>query len=683
MKTQQRAYSFLTVKSVSEDRRIIRGTATTPAMDRVGDVIEPLGVKFKNPMPFLWQHRHDQPIGKVKFDKPTKDGITFEAELPVIDEPGTLKDRVDEAWQSIKLGLVPAVSIGFRPIEYSYIENGGVHFTEIEVYELSAVTIPAHQDALISSVKAMDARALNAIKTIDAEARAASGQAEGEDPPGATGKPPVKLTTNPERKAIPKGGLFDSVPKEGMKMKTISEQITAYKGSRDQKQTRIDEILKAVADRGETPDAAESEELNTLEAEVDAIDTHVKRLEGQEQRNIKAAVPARGNSSEDGQASRAAVSVQVKSVNLPKGTAFTRYAMALGRSKGNLMQAAEIAKGWHDSTPEVETVLKAAVAAGTTTDTAWAAPLVEYQNMASEFAELLRPQTIVGKIAGLRRVPFNIKVPRQTSGSSASWVGETAPKPVSALAFDQITLGHTKLAGIVVLSDELVRFSNPSAEAIVRQDLIDTIVQTMDHDFVDPANAGTTDVKPASVTNGVTPVTASGTDADALRADVKALFAKFIAANMSLASAVWIMTEIQALGIAMMTNALGQPEFPSMIVNGVAGGTLFGLPVILSENIPANAGSGSPVTGDGARIILAKASEIMLADDGQVMLDVSREASLQMDSVPTNPPTASTVMVSLWQENLVGIRAERFVNWKKRRAGAVQYIDAANYGDAA
>ncbi|HTN40832.1 MAG TPA: phage major capsid protein, partial [Asticcacaulis sp.] len=505
---------------------------------------------------------------------------------------------------------------------------------------------------------------------------------DGGDPPGDTGKPPVKSTTNPERKAIRKGGLFDSAPKEGMKMKTISEQITAYKGSRDQKQARIDEILKAVADRGETPDAAESEELNTLEAEVDAIDTHVKRLEGQEQRNVKAATPVRGNSTEDGQQSRAAVSVQVKGVNLPKGTAFTRYAMLLAKSRGSLMQAAEMAKQFHDSTPEVETVLKAAVAAGTTTDSAWAKPLVEYQSMASEFAELLRPQTIIGRIPGLRRVPFNIKIPRQTAGSTAQWVGEGAPKPVSALAFDQITLGHTKLAGIVVLTDELIRFSDPAAEGIVRQDLIDTIVQTMDSDFVNPANAGTTDVKPASITNGVTPVLATGVDADHARADVKALMAMFLAANLSLAGAVWIMTEVQALGLAMMVNALGQREFPTIEINGVSGGTWFGLPVVLSENVTNNPGSGSPITGDGARIILAKASEILLADDGEVLLDTSREASLQMESAPTNPPVAATVMTSLWQMNMVGIRAERFINWAKRRTGAVQYIDRAKYGNA-
>jgi HK97 family phage prohead protease len=137
-----RAYSVLVVKSVDEDKRIIRGVATTPSVDRVGDIIDPLGVKFDNPLPLLWQHEHDKPIGSVKFDKPTKAGIEFEAEIAYTDEPGTLKDRLDEAWQSIKMGLVRAVSIGFRALEYAFMDGGGIRYVETEVYELSAVTIP-------------------------------------------------------------------------------------------------------------------------------------------------------------------------------------------------------------------------------------------------------------------------------------------------------------------------------------------------------------------------------------------------------------------------------------------------------------------------------------------------------------------------------------------------------------
>ena len=193
-----RAYSVLSVKSIDEKTRIIRGIATTPSVDRVGDIIDPLGVKFENPLSFLWQHQHDKPIGHVKFDKPTEKGIEFEATIAKSDEPGTLKDRLDEAWQSIKAGLVRAVSIGFRPIEYAFMDNGGIRYSETEVYELSAVTIPANADALITT-----------IKSIDAAARKEAGVPDPEIPanpePAATGKKArvVRLDAPARNRAAP------------------------------------------------------------------------------------------------------------------------------------------------------------------------------------------------------------------------------------------------------------------------------------------------------------------------------------------------------------------------------------------------------------------------------------------------------------------------------------------------
>lgn len=153
---QNRAISMLQIRGVDEGARTFRGWATTPDVDRVGDVINPLGATFEREIPLLHQHKHDAPIGTVRLKKPTKDGIEFEAKIPKINEPPALKERVDVAWSEVVHGLVPAVSIGFKPIEYSFMDTGGIKYEAIEIYELSTVSVPANSSALITAVKSID-----------------------------------------------------------------------------------------------------------------------------------------------------------------------------------------------------------------------------------------------------------------------------------------------------------------------------------------------------------------------------------------------------------------------------------------------------------------------------------------------------------------------------------------------
>ncbi|WP_373753798.1 HK97 family phage prohead protease [Neisseria weixii] len=154
MSKYTKAFSLMTVKSVDEEKRIITGIATTISPDREDDIVEPSGAKFTLPIPFLWQHDHSKPIGEVIAATVTDKGIEVEVQIAQIHEQGRLKERVDEAWQAIKTGLVKGLSIGFRGKEYNYIDGSyGVHFKEWDWYELSAVTIPANMEASITSVK--------------------------------------------------------------------------------------------------------------------------------------------------------------------------------------------------------------------------------------------------------------------------------------------------------------------------------------------------------------------------------------------------------------------------------------------------------------------------------------------------------------------------------------------------
>lgn len=151
-----KAYSTLKVKAITDDgdTRTITGIATTPQQDRDNDIMDMAGAKFALPMPLLWQHKHNQPIGEVTAATVTEEGIEITATIVKIEEEGPLKARLDEAWLSIKSGLVKGLSIGFRLLEYNYLEDSyGLHIKEWEWYELSAVTIPSNPDGKITSVK--------------------------------------------------------------------------------------------------------------------------------------------------------------------------------------------------------------------------------------------------------------------------------------------------------------------------------------------------------------------------------------------------------------------------------------------------------------------------------------------------------------------------------------------------
>lgn len=152
----KKAYSLLQVKSFDAEQRIIKGIASTPSPDRADDIVDPQGAKFALPIPFLWQHMHSQPIGEVTEAVVTDKGIEVTVQIAKIEEEGKLKDRIDEAWQSIKSGLVKGLSIGFRGLTVEDIPRSwGLHFKEWEWFELSAVTIPANAEASITEVKSI------------------------------------------------------------------------------------------------------------------------------------------------------------------------------------------------------------------------------------------------------------------------------------------------------------------------------------------------------------------------------------------------------------------------------------------------------------------------------------------------------------------------------------------------
>ena len=109
-------------------------------------------------------------------------------------------------------------------------------------------------------------------------------------------------------------------------------------------------------------------------------------------------------------------------------------------------------------------VRKAATTPGTTTDSAWAGPLLAIQPLVTAFVALARAASLLGRIPGLRMIPSETKVPIQTGDAGYAWVKQGDPKPVSKLAFSNgVMLGPTKATAIVVVTRDLVSLTVPGA----------------------------------------------------------------------------------------------------------------------------------------------------------------------------------------------------------------------------
>ena len=280
---------------------------------------------------------------------------------------------------------------------------------------------------------------------------------------------------------------------------------------------------------------------------------------------------------------------------------------------------------------DLELTTKAATLPGTTTDGSWAKPLVGVSMLADGFLALARAESLLARIPGLRRVPFNVRIPTQSQAAAYAWVAQGEGKPVSTMAFAAgVVLEHLKAVGINVYTSELVRSIGDGTEAALRDSLIDGLTEFQDTSFLDPTKAAIVGKQPASITNGRTPVVGTGN----LQADLDALFAAFYAARPNAKKVSLICNALNAWRIVPVTGWSCHSEGTPVIVSGAA----------------------------GANIILVDASAIFYSDGG-IELDVSTHAAFEQNSTPTSPPTASTIVTSLWQENLIGLRVERFLNW--------------------
>lgn len=149
-------FSFSSVKAKEDDKLIINGMASTTETDRMGDIVTASAWandnalrNFKNNPILLFNHDYNRPIGKVTETYATQFGLEVTAEISKAAEPslyGLIGDKV-----------LSTFSIGFMIKDARYAPEEDIFYiTEVELLELSCVSVPANAGCTFNVVKGYD-----------------------------------------------------------------------------------------------------------------------------------------------------------------------------------------------------------------------------------------------------------------------------------------------------------------------------------------------------------------------------------------------------------------------------------------------------------------------------------------------------------------------------------------------
>jgi hypothetical protein len=331
--------------------------------------------------------------------------------------------------------------------------------------------------------------------------------------------------------------------------------------------------------------------------------------------------------------------------------------LALGNGRWSEAAAAGAARGQRES-DRVVPVLRAAVGLVTTEDLAQA-----LLPLSIELIARTREVTLMGKLLalGAREVEPRVAVSELGIGFRAGFVKRGDAAPVTSAAIASLAAGmdaRRNVAIFAVSRDMLMR--DKTASTWVEQDAVEAIRQSEDAAVLSYADDGAAGIAPPGLWSGCPLLVSSGGSVAQVDADAQAMLATMSAAKRR--PTCWIMptrTKDYLAGLRS-SGVLAWPMLQS------SAPVWFGLPVVTStEGIE----TGSPAH---SQIVLADAGGVRVAHEG-VAFDAATAGSLETSDAPSTDANTSTgaSQVSLFQDNLVGIRVTSLTNWRARSDSAV------------
>jgi hypothetical protein len=277
-------------------------------------------------------------------------------------------------------------------------------------------------------------------------------------------------------------------------------------------------------------------------------------------------------------------------------------------------------------------------------------PLAQYTLMQDQFLASLRNVSCYdAMLEFMIRVPIRKKIAVLTGGATGSTPLEGNVKLVSTLALSASQITENKSLAIVVVTEELTRESN---SRLFSEALVEEVVYQVDLAFL------------AELTGGLSPITSNSGTSIGILQDISAALA---AIDTNSSSKLFVITHPDiSKAWCTKTTSTGEVAFPEM---SPTGGRICNMPVLVSD-------------AAAQQIVIADATQIA-ATSSEIVLDSSNQATVQLDSAPTSPPSATANVISLWQNNMDGLKATRWWAAERLRTAAAAVVTGVSYTGSA
>jgi HK97 family phage major capsid protein len=298
---------------------------------------------------------------------------------------------------------------------------------------------------------------------------------------------------------------------------------------------------------------------------------------------------------------------------LEKGIALARFVRAIvgGRYHGE-RPAVWAARQWGEANDVVK-----ALAAGDATAGGFIVP----PNYMTEISELLRPASVVRSLNPVLWPMPNgtANAPKLMAGSAASYISENQNIGVTQPAFGSLALAAKKLAAIVPISNDLIRYSSPAADTVVRDDLVAALAQRQDLAFIRGDGLQNTPkglrywAPAANVIAANATVTLQNTTND-----LGKLVLALKNANVRMLRPGWLMSPRTEMYLMTVRDGNSNYVYRAEML----GGRLWGYPYRPTTQIPDNLGA-----GNDSELYFADFMDAVIGEAMGLMIDASQEAA--------------------------------------------------------